>query len=150
MTAYQHGDARSAIDKLSRAIQSEYLEPEPDKRFLSEIYNIRGEAYLLAKAMIRSRQDFYHSLALHPMNENALNNLGVWHSLELFKHVNHTKALQFFDQAVELAPERQDILFNRAIVRIRAGNWMGFEDLKKLELEKYTAACTALHEYGED
>jgi Tfp pilus assembly protein PilF len=149
MTAYQHGDARNAVEKLSKAIYHENNKTNPDHYLLSDIYNIRGEAYLSASVAMRSHADFMHALVYHPGNENALNNLGVWYFLGHAGSPDYRKSLEYLDRALRLNPERKDITLNRAIVRIKSGNEMGFEDLKKLELEEYPDASIALMEYGE-
>jgi len=148
-TAYQYGDAKNAVEKLSMAISRENEQIYPDTYLLSEIHNIRGEAYIAVRAVINALTDFTISIVYQETNENALNNLGVWYSLHAIAAPDFKKSLAYFDQALRLNPERKDILMNRAIVRIKSGNIMGYEDLKKLELEKYEAATIALMEYGE-
>lgn len=149
LSAYRHGDAKNAVDKLSKALHNESGQVNPDHFLLSEIHNIRGEAYLSAKVAQRSHDDFMHALVYNPGNENALNNLGVWHFLGASGKPDYLKSLEYFDRALRLNPYRKDITLNRAIVRIKSGNFMGLEDLKKLELEKYPDATVALMEFGE-
>ncbi len=147
MTAYQHGDARNATDRLCKAIQHESAQERPDKNLLSDIHNIRGEVYFSVGVATRAYMDFMYAITYNPANENALNNLGVWHSIDNSPSVDYAKSLEYFDVALNLFPERKDIILNRAITRIKAGYIMGYEDLKKLELQGYEPAGKALLVY---
>ncbi len=147
VNAYYRGDHKTAVDKLSDAIKKEKDKSEPDKHLLSNIHNIIGEAYLSVGVAVLSQSDFVYALDYNPLNENALNNLGVWFSIEQFVTPDYKKSLEYFDKAVVLRPDRKDIILNRAVVKIKSGDLTGCDDLKKLDAEGYPDAKIGLQQF---
>jgi lipoprotein NlpI len=147
--AYQPSDAKNTLEKLAKAIYQELQKEQVEKLLLSNIYNTRGEVYLSIGALLRSHNDFSDAINFNPENENAINNMGVWYTMHSHIDPDFNKSLEYFDRAIAINPDRKDIMLNRAIARIKSGNEMGYEDLKKLELEKYEVASLALMAYGE-
>ena len=145
--AYQNGDPKTAVNKLSDAIKMEKGKLNPDKNLLSNIYNIRGEVYLSVGVAVLSQSDFANSLNCDPTNESALNNLGVWFSIETFATPDYERSLNYFDMAVKIRPDRQDIILNRAIVKIKSGDQTGCQDLEDLAKENYPDAIVGLQRF---
>jgi len=146
-SAYHNGDHKTAINKLSEAIKKENDKSNPDKQLLSNIHNIRGEAYLSVGVAVLSQSDFVYALDYNPKNESALNNLGVWFSIEQFSTPDYKKSLEYFDKAIRLQPDRKDIILNKAIIKIKSGDMTGCEDLKKLDSDGYPDAKIGLQQF---
>lgn len=147
INAYKKGDYKTSVDKLSDAIKKEKDKREPYKQLLSNIHNIRGEEYLSLGVAILSQSDFVYALEYNPSNESALNNLGVWFSIEQFSTPDYKKSLEYFDKAFVLRPDRKDIILNRAVVKIKSGDSIGCDDLKKLDDEGYSDAKIGLQQF---
>lgn len=145
--AYHDGDTKAAIDKFSNAIKMEKGKGNQDKKLLSNIYNLRGEVYLSLGVATLSQSDFVYALDFNPTNESALNNLGVWFSIEQFAKPDYKKSLDYFDKAIALTPARKDVVLNRAVVKIKSGDKTGCDELRKLEAEGYSDAKTALQQF---
>lgn len=105
---YRDGKQKEAIDKLSAAIKIETNKSNGDKKFLSIIHNIRGEVYLSVGVAILSQSDFAYALQYNPLNESALNNLGIWYSIERFRTPDYKKSFEYFDKALVIQPNRKD------------------------------------------
>ena len=144
---YHNGKAKEAVDKLSDAIKKETDKSNNDKKFLSNIYNIRGEVYLSEGVAILSQSDFAYSIKYNPDNESALNNLGIWYSIKHFTTPDYKKSFECFDKALAIQPNRKDIQLNKACVKIQSGDKTGCEDLRKLETEGYPDAKVALQRF---
>lgn len=145
--AYRKGDAKIAVDKLSDAIKKEKEKSNPDKQLLSNMHNIRGEVYLSVGVAVLSQSDFAYALDYNPTNESALNNLGVWFSIKQFATPDYVKSIDYFNKAIELRPDRKDIILNRAVTKIKSGDKSGCDDLKKLDAEGYPDAKIALQRF---
>ena len=145
--AYQNGDSKTAVDKLSNAIKKEQEKNNPDKKLLSNIYNIRGEVYLSVGVAVLSQSDFTHALDYNSTNEAALNNLGIWFSMEKFSTPDYKKSIDYFDKAITLRPDRKDIILNRAVIKIKSGDNTGCDDLKKLDADGYPNAKIGLQQF---
>jgi len=141
---YASGKAEQAVEKLSDAIKMEEASANPDKRLLSNIYCVRGEVYLSVGVAILSQSDFAISLENNPQNESALNNLGIWFSIEHFNKPNYERSFAYFNQALAIQLGRKDIQLNKACVKIQSGDKTGCEDLRRLESEGYQPAKIAL------
>ena len=97
---------------------------------------------------ILSQSDFLNAIDYNPQNESALNNLGLWFTIPQFASPDLEKALLYLGKALEVNPERQDIILNRAVIRIRAGqSEKGCEELKKLEESGYERATIAISRF---
>lgn len=144
---YHSGNAEKAVDKLSDAIKKETDKSNPNNRFLSNIYCIRGEVYLSVGVAILSQSDFAYALQYNPDNESALNNLGIWYSIEHFSTPDYKKSFEYFDKALAIQPNRKDIQLNKACVKIQSGNKTGYDDLKKLDSQGYSDAKIALQKF---
>src|SRR5450631_1526457 len=115
---YHAGRTEEAVDKLSQAIKKETAKPNSDKRLLSNMHCVKGEVYLAVGVAILSQSDFAYSLQYNPDNESALNNLGIWYSIERFITPDYKKSFEYFDKALAIQPNRQDIQLNKACVKI--------------------------------
>jgi tetratricopeptide (TPR) repeat protein len=140
---YHAGKAKEAVEKFSDAIKKETSKPNPDKKLLSNIYCLRGEVYLSVGVAILSQSDFVYSLEYNPGNESALNNLGIWFSIDRFATPDYERAFQYFDKAIAIQPNRKDIQLNKACVKIQSGDQTGCDDLRRLGSEGYTDAINA-------
>ena len=144
---YRAGKAMKAVDKLSDAIKRETSKPSPDKMLLSIVHCLRGEVYLSVGVAILSQSDFVISLDYNPSNESALNDLGIWFSIERFNAPDYKRSLEYFDKAITIQPNRKDIQLNKACVKIQSGDQTGCDDLRRLEGAGYPAAILALEKY---
>ena len=144
---YRSGKAKEAVDKLSDAIKKEKDKSSPDKRLLSNIYCIRGEVYLSVGVAILSQSDFTYALQYNQDNESALNNLGIWFSIERFNTPDYKRSFEYFDKAILIQPNRKDIQLNKACVKIQSGDKTGCDDLRKLDSEGYPDAGIALQRF---
>lgn len=147
LTEYRKGDYKQAVDTLTKAIDLAKATDTINKQLLSNIHNIRGEVYLSVGVAILSQSDFVYALDYNPENESALNNLGIWFTIEMFSNPDYKKSLEYFDKAVAIRPDRKDIILNRAIAKIKSGDTTGCEDLKKLDAEGYPDAKIGLEQY---
>jgi lipoprotein NlpI len=147
LSAYHKGDPETAVDKLSDAIKKEKEKSEPNKQLLSNFHNMRGQVYLSVGVAILSQTDFVYALDYNSTNESALNNLGVWFSIEQFATPDYKKSLEYFDKAIALRPDRKDIILNRAIIKIKSGDSTGCDDLKKLDSGGYPDAKIGLQQF---
>jgi len=145
--SYRSGKTKEAVDTLSEAIKQETSKTDQNKRFLSIIHCIRGEAYLSAGVAILSQSDFVYALQYNPVNESALNNLGIWFSIKHFQAPDYSKSFEYFDRAIAIQPNRKDIQLNRACVKIQSGDKTGCDDLRRLDSEGYPDAKIALQRY---
>jgi lipoprotein NlpI len=144
---YQNGNPEAAVDTLSDAIAKEKSKSVQDKKFLSDLFCIRGEVYLSVGVAILSQSDFANAIQCNPENESAMNNLGIWFSIPAFSTPDYETSLEYFDKALALQPERKDIQLNRACVKIRSGDKTGCDDLRKLDGEGYPDAKIALQRF---
>jgi lipoprotein NlpI len=144
---YRAGKAKEAVDKLSAAIKKETGRSNSDRKLLSNMYNIRGEVYLSVGVAVLSQSDFVHALQENPGNESALNNLGVWYSIQQFAAPDYERSLGYFDKAILIQPNRKDIQLNRACIKIQSGDKTGCNDLHKLDEEGYPDAKVALQRF---
>jgi tetratricopeptide (TPR) repeat protein len=144
---YASGRTEQAVERLSDAIKMEEARANPDKRFLSNIYCLRGEVYLSVGVALLSQSDFAIALENNSQNESALNNLGIWFSIEHFNTPNYEKAFEYFDRAIAIQPGRKDIQLNKACVKIQAGDKTGCDELRRLERDGYPPAKIALERF---
>lgn len=108
---------------------------------------VRGEVYLSVGVALLSQSDFAYALQYNPGNESALNNLGIWFSIEHFSTPDYKKSFEYFDKAIVAQPGRKDIQLNKACVKIQSGDKSGCDDLRKLEGEGYPDAKIALQRF---
>jgi tetratricopeptide (TPR) repeat protein len=142
--SYRKGKSQDAIEKLSEAIKKESARSEPDKRLLSNMYCLRGEVYLSEGVALLSQSDFTYALDYNMTNESALNNMGIWFSIERFSTPDYERSFEYFDKAIAIKPGRKDIRLNKACVKIQSGDRTGCDDLRKLDAEGYSTAKLAL------
>ena len=144
---YRNGKATEAVDKLSDAIKKETGKSNPDNKLLSNMHCLRGEVYLSVGVAILSQSDFTYALKYNPYNESALNDLGIWFSIEHFNTPDYNKSFEYFDEAISIQPNRKDIQLNKACVKIQSGDKTGCDDLHKLDKEGYSDAKIALQRF---
>lgn len=94
-----------------------------------------------------SQSDFTYALRYNPANVGALCNLGLWFAVEQFNGADYTKALGYLNQALALRPGSKGIILNRAIVKIKAGDKSGCDDLRQLHVAGYPDAERGLKEF---
>lgn len=144
---YKKGNAEKAVELLSEAKDLEETKEAKDKQLLSNIFNIRGEVYLNQGVAVLSQSDFAQALEYNPNNENALNNLGIWFTIEMFSTPDYPKALEYLDKAISINPDRKDIILNRAIVKIQSGDKSGCDYLKELDKQGYADAKIGIERF---
>ncbi|PWT96248.1 MAG: hypothetical protein C5B52_16185, partial [Bacteroidetes bacterium] len=144
---YRDKKVNRAIDILTDAIKLENKNADPNKLLLSNIHCLRGEVYLSVGVAVLSQSDFNFALQHNPENESALNNLAIWHSVEKFAVPDYKKALQYFDKAIALQPDRKDIQLNRACIKIQSGDKSGCDDLRRLQSEGFANAKLAIERF---
>jgi lipoprotein NlpI len=147
---FHSGKSTEAVDKLSDAIEKETANSSPDKKLLSNMHCIRGEVYLSIGVAVLSQSDFTNALQYNPDNESALNNLGIWFSIARFNTPDYNRALEYFDKAISIQPDRKDIQLNKACVKIQSGDKTGCDDLRKLDQDDYPEAKIALERFCKD
>ena len=125
-------DPKISVKLYSDAIDIEKRKESPNKEFLSEIYQWRGELYMNLQVAILSSSDFLHSIEYNPKNAISHNNLAVWFTIPQFSTPDWKRSFEHFDKAIEFAPDRLDFQMNRAVIKIKSGDI----ESGKLELEK--------------
>lgn len=125
-------DPKKSVELYSDAIDIEKQKETPNKDFISEIYQWRGELYMNLQVAILSSSDFLHSIEYNPKNAISHNNLAVWFTIPQFSKPDWKSSFAHFDNAIELAPDRLDFQMNRAIIKIKSGD----KESGKMELEK--------------
>ena len=141
-------DPKIAVELYSDAIDAEKQKESPDKELLSEIYQWRGELYLRLQVAILSSSDFLNSIEYNPKNAISHNNLAVWFTMPQFAKPDLERAMEYFDTAIELAPERLDFQMSRAINRIQTGDReTGKSELEELHANGYENAKIAMERF---
>jgi lipoprotein NlpI len=132
---------------FSQAIDVELAKPKPDSLMLSNCDNFLGKIYLFGGSAVLSQSNLSFALDYNPKNEAVLNNFGLWYSMEQFATPDYKKSIDYFDQALAIAPDLQYISLNRAVVKILSGDKSGCAELKQMEGEGYRDATIALERY---
>jgi lipoprotein NlpI len=141
-------DPLKAVVLYSDAIKYEKEKESPDKKFLSDIYLLRGEIYLKQGVAILSSSDFLDSVDLNPKNGIAHNDLSIWFTLEHFNTPDLDKALEHINKALEFCPGRLDFRMNKAIIKIKRGEKeAGKEELEQLFQDGYAEAGIAIEKF---
>jgi len=145
---YKNGNMKAAIPMFVNALEKEKAKANPDKLLLSNIHNIRGEAYMSEGVAILSQSDFIQAIEYDPKNESAYNNMAVWHSIPAFMTPDYTKSLEYFDKALAINPNRKDIRLNKAVVKVQSGDKEnGCKELAQLAKEKYPDAKIGIQRF---
>lgn len=142
--AMDEGKPKIAVEKISKAITVAKGKKDFDKTLLSKMYCSRGNIYLLTKVALLSSSDFLDALECNPKNDDALNFLGVWFTMEEFNSPDYSRAIGYFTEASLINPERQDIRLNIAISKIKLGDLTGCSELRELHKMGYNEAKIAI------
>ena len=146
--ASQTTDPEKAARLFSAAIRYEKEKENPDKKFLSDIYLLRGEIYMARGEADLSSSDLQSSIELNPSNGIAHNDLAIWYTLEHFAPPDFRKALKHLNEAVEYCPDRRDFKMNRAIVKVKMGEkGTGKRELEQLLEDGYEEARVAIEKF---
>ena len=141
-------DPLKAVDLYSDAIKYERETKSPNKKFLSDMYLLRGEIYLSQGAAILSSSDFLNSIELNPINGIAHNDLGIWFTIEHFNTPDFDQAFEHISSAVELCPGRLDFKMNKAIIKFKMGDKeTGRQELEQLLKDGYAEAKVAIEKF---
>ena len=141
-------DPLKALVLYSDAIKYEKEKESPDRKFLSDIYLLRGEIYLSQGVAILSSSDFFDSLEFNPKNGIAHNDLCIWFTLEHFGTPDLDKALEHINKAVEFCPDRLDFRMNKAIIKVKMGEKeTGRQELEQLFQDGYAEAGIAIEKF---
>jgi tetratricopeptide (TPR) repeat protein len=141
-------DPVKAVNYYSDAIKYEDEKESPDKKFLSNIYLLRGEIYLSQGVAVLSSSDFINSIDLNPENGIAHNDLGIWYTIEDFDTPDFKKAYEHLNKAVEFCPGRRDFKMNRAIIKVKMGDKeTGRQELEQLLKDGYAEAGVAIEKF---
>lgn len=137
-----------AINLYSDAIKYEKEKESPDRKFLSDVYLLRGEIYLSQGVAILSSSDFSNSIDYNPNNGIAHNDLGIWFTIEQFDLPDFNKALEHLNKAVDLCPDRRDFKMNKAIVKVKMGEKaIGRHELDQLVNDGFEEARVAIEKF---
>jgi len=79
---------------------------------LTEVYNYRGEAYLITGNTDLARDDFGQMISRHPADGFALCGMGNVH----LKMNELDKAREYFDRAITLYPDMGEAYLNRGML----------------------------------
>jgi tetratricopeptide (TPR) repeat protein len=146
--ASRSNDFGKAVDLYSDALKYEKKKKNPDGKFLSDIYLLRGEIYLSQGVALLSSSDFLNSIEYNANNGIAHNDLGIWFTIEQFNLPDFNKALEHLNKAVDLCPLRRDFKMNRAIVKVKMGEKaIGRYELDQLVIDGFEEARVAIEKF---
>lgn len=145
---FQAGKMEAAEEMFYKAIVNEKQTANPNRKFISGVYSRRGELFVQVGMGSLAMSDFMQALEFNPQNASALNNLGVWHTVPGFATPDYPKALDYFNRALEISPERNDIFLNRAVCKLKSGDPSGKQDLLALKAKDYPDADIALQRFA--
>jgi len=107
------GDYQGALYDFNEALKLDTT--------LTEIYNYRGEAYLITGSYELARDDFHRMVARYPSDGFALCGLGNVH----LKLNELDQAREFFDRAITLYPDLGEAYHNRGLLLELKGDLEG-------------------------